>query len=307
MKFIELAEEFIAMGVYSRDTESKIKTAADLFDRRAAVSLEDLSIRAIGDFKDSTLKVAKVVSYNGYLRYLRLIVDFAVSCGYVEHNIFRAAKLGAVGRATHKVIEDETLIALLAHVTAYEHCYSPAWFWRAVIVTLYFTGMRRRQLVTLRVADINLMNFELHLRVEGSKTKREWSIPIHPRLANELNRYMKHVIRDLGRTLSNDEPFFNIVRHNSKYSACTQHPEQMPAASVTGFFKRVNKRAKLGVSAHKFRHTLATKICNPADGEADIFSAQQILGHTMIQTTRAYVKTSHTQMKSALEKISLPE
>lgn len=80
----------------------------------------------------------------------------------------------------------------------------------------------------------------------------------------------------------------------------------MPAASVTGFFKRVNKRTKLGVSAHKFRHTLATKICNPTDGEADIFSAQQILGHTMIQTTRSYVKTSHTNEIGAI-KIKLLE
>jgi integrase len=304
--FFELAQEFIAMGVYSPDTQSKIKTAAELFDRRANVSVEDLSIRAIGDFKDSTLKVAKVISYNGYLRYLRLITDFAVTRGYVETNLFRMAKLGTVGQPVHKIIEDDTLVALLMHIESCEHLYEPVWFWRSLIYTLYFTGMRRRQLVMLTLGDIDFEKKEVHLRYESSKTRRAWSIPLHCALEIELIGYINDVESDICRALTAQDALFNIARHNDKFSRCKVNPGHMPARAVTDFFKRINKRTQLQVGAHKFRHTLATKVCNPEEGECDIFVAQQLLGHTMIQTTRGYVKTPISRMRLVLDKIKLP-
>ena len=80
----------------------------------------------------------------------------------------------------------------------------------------------------------------------------------------------------------------------------------MPSVAITDFFRRVNKQTQLSVSAHKFRHTLATKLCNPDIGEPDLFVVQQLLGHTMIQTTRLYVKTSLGRMNCAMDKITLP-
>ena len=45
----------------------------------------------------------------------------------------------------------------------------PRWFWRVVFRTLYFTGIRRRQLVALQWQDVNLDAREIHLRYECRK------------------------------------------------------------------------------------------------------------------------------------------
>ena len=203
-------------------------------------------------------------------------------------------------------MNDETVLLLLKHVDAEADLYHPAWFWRTIIYTLYFTGMRRKQLVFLRLQDIDFARGAIFLRAQGSKTLRTWEIPLHPLLCNELQKYLRYVKVDIGRDLVGKDALFNIVRHNSKFKSCSVNKDQMPSVAITDFFKRVNKRTQLSVSAHKFRHTLATKLCNPDIGEPDLFVVQQLLGHTMIQTTRLYVKTSLGRMNCAMDKITLP-
>ena len=64
MKLITLAEEYLALCAYSKDTESKIRTSAKLFDERAGVEIEHLTAADIGQFKSATLSLAKPITYN---------------------------------------------------------------------------------------------------------------------------------------------------------------------------------------------------------------------------------------------------
>ena len=306
MYFEELAAEYCDLNVFNEETRITIIRIGRLFDIRAMCSVGACSVRDIAQFKRITLANAKTVTYNGYLRYLRIIGDYAVAQGYAESNHFRAVKTGPVPAGVSKSLSDNDLWQLFSHLDDNKQRYDPAWFWLAVIKTLYFTGMRRRQLVSLRVDDLDFELMVIKLSHQGSKTYREWSIPMHPVLADVFQDVMQKSSSVLGRSLAPEDPLFNVCWHNGRYKPCEQVAGQMRARAITDFFKRVNKNTELSVGAHKFRHTVATRLCNPAEGAPDIFAVQQILGHTMISTTRQYVSMSSGRLTKVLGEMNLP-
>lgn len=308
MDFKSLAVEYADRNVFNNETREAMIRIADLFARRAVCPfLSDFTLDAVVRFKTETMKVAKPVTYNGYLKYLRIIGDFGIEEGLLEKNYFRSVRLAPADHPLPKTISDNDLWALISHVIDNKALYDPAWFWISVIKTLYYTGMRRRQLVTLKYADVSFASRSIYLRTEGSKTRREWAIPMHSAIVDDL-RYLVERAEDVrGRSLEPADTLFNICIHNRMYEPCETNPRMMKATSITDFFKRVNRRTGLKVSPHKFRHTLATRMCNPVQGEPDIFAAQVLLGHTSIKTTRGYVQTSTRRLERIVESLDMPD
>src|SRR5690606_10172883 len=225
----------------------------------------------------------------------------------LEKNHFRSVKLAPADYPLPKTISDNDLWTLLSHLVENQRLYEPAWFWVCVIKTLYYTGIRRRQLVTLQRRDLDFATRSIYLRATGSKTRREWTIPMHSAIIDDLALVIENAEQVLGRKLSPSDSVFNICIHNKQYEKCSANPGQMKATSITDFFKRVNRRTGLNVSPHKFRHTLATRVCNPVHGEPDIFAAQVLLGHTSIKTTRGYVTTSPRRLERMMEGLDMPD
>ncbi len=308
MNMTQLAESYLALNHYSADSQAKIRTSAKLFDERADVSVECISDISIGVFREKTLAVAKPVTYNGYLRYLRLLGDYALLRGLITINWFRQARQATVvANPQIKFMDDDLINSLMHHIDQNGGRYDPDWFWRTVISLLFYTGIRRKQLVSMRMRDLDLAKSRLHLRAEGSKTTRAWSIPIHPILRDILARYLERVERDMGRPLAPNDAVFNARRHNPQYNESLENPGFMVPMAITDFFKRVNKHTGLGITPHRFRHTLATRLCNPDEGEPDLFAVQRLLGHTMIQTTRGYVNTPLTRIETVFSALQVPE
>lgn len=312
MDFVELATEYCNLNVFNSDTrETILKIAALFVSRSGATSLSVCTAKSIASFKNETLKCAQNVTYNGYLRYLRLLGDYGVEEGYWEKNWFRSAKTAPVGTPSKKLISDNTLWVLFHHIRDNPRKHQPTWFWITVIKTLYFTGIRRRQLIHIRRRDVVFSDEtsgpRIFLTAKGSKTLREWWIPMSSNIIDDLTALIALTEERLGRTLGPHEPVFNVCRFHPRYQPDPVDPTKMSAQSITDFFKRVNKNAGVKVGAHRFRHTLATKLCNPQEGSPDIFGVQTLLGHTSIQTTRGYVETPISRMETLLRDVELPE
>lgn len=301
-----LAAHYADLNVFNHHTRDKILTTAKLFVVRSEVRhIEQVSLEVLARFKQKTLTIAKPVTYNGYLRYLRILGDHAVTLGLVEKNAFRSIKLAPVGVTPTKTMDSQSVQSLTKHILTYPLAHEPYWFWLCVIYCLHYTGMRRRQLVELRRSDIDLARKTIFLSYQGSKTHREWVIPMHSELAIRFTIYFAELERVMGRRLYSEEFVFDITRLNARY---TKNPSGgMKPEAITGFFKRLGGATGIRVGPHRFRHTFATMLCNPSDNSSpDIFAAQSILGHTNLQTTRGYVKTSIGRMEEALKKIGAP-
>ncbi len=302
----KLAEEYAAITYFVAETEKLFLCVTDLFIQRSGVETFDkLDLNAVIRFKNATLDVAKPVTFNGYLKYLRVLGDYAISNGYMDKNHFRTVKTAALGKKMFRVLENEPIIEAIDTLRHDPDEYPDADFWISVIKTLYYTGMRRRQLAALQVGDIKMEQDLIILSYRGSKTHREWTIPIHPQLKPTLKELMFQLRHRLGRPLKDSDPVFNFVFVGKPYKPDPLKPNALQPKTISDFFKRFKKKTGIHLSAHRFRHTFATNLCNPKEGNPDILVVQQMLGHTTLATTKEYVYTKPERMAKAIQVLSL--
>jgi integrase/recombinase XerD len=153
---------------------------------------------------------------------------------------------------------------------------------RAIIETLYSTGMRRMELVNLSVYDVDLANGTVLIR-EG-KGKKDRLIPIGERACTWIEHYREEV-RPQYVTEPDDGTLFlteyGEPLHNNRLSGLVR--KYLDAAGVT----------KPG-SCHLFRHTMATLML---ENGADIRFIQSMLGHAQLSTTEIYTHVSIRKLK----------
>jgi integrase len=301
----DLAKQYVMLQVYNDATRETMLRAARLFDQRSKIkSVDEIDWAVLSRFRDATLAVAKPVTLNGYIRYLRVLGQWAHSQGLMSRNWFMDLKLSPAPKATPKALEISVFYQALAHLDRHADQFKPAWFWKIVVRFFYYTGIRRRQLSSLVWGDVDLKAERLKLSYRGSKTLREWDIAIARKLVPELIYLREESERVLGRPVSGEDPVFNVRLFYSRYKINKKNPGHLTGEQITGLYKRLSVAIGHRFGVHATRHTVATELCNPADGsEPDLFSIQQLLGHTMLSTTRGYVSTKVETIRRTVEKL----
>jgi site-specific recombinase XerD len=151
---------------------------------------------------------------------------------------------------------------------------------RAILSALLFHGLRRAELCSLAVGDLQSRRGVMHFRVHGKGGKMRY-VPIHPQTMERINDYVEYAghKEDLGG------PLFRPARRRSGAVLGK-------ALSGNGVYKDVVRKYALqigiepfSVSVHGLRATAAT---NALEHEADIAKVQEWLGHANISTTRLY-------------------
>ena len=136
------------------------------------------------------------------------------------------------------------------------------------------------------------------LTVEGSKTKREWEIPIPTHcLPDILNLRKKTEELKPGSSLD-DEQVFRVQLFNPRYVGTETTPEQ-----IGGAFRKLSDRLGVRIMPHRLRHTMATELGKGRN--PDLKSLQFVLGHTDIRTTLGYVSPQEDQIREFLSQLDL--
>ncbi|MBX7210387.1 MAG: tyrosine-type recombinase/integrase [Verrucomicrobiaceae bacterium] len=166
---------------------------------------------------------------------------------------------------------------------------------RAILSVLLFHGLRRAELCSLRVGDLQSRRGVMHFRVEGKGGKIRF-IPVHPHSSQRISEYLE-------RSGHGDRPDNELFRP-VKNSAGTLER----ALTGHGIYKDVvRKYARIlgldpsAVCVHGLRATAAT---NALDHEADIAKVQEWLGHASIATTRLYDRRRSKPEDSPTFKVS---
>jgi integrase/recombinase XerD len=153
---------------------------------------------------------------------------------------------------------------------------------RAILETLYATGMRVSEAVNLKKDNINVdIGF---LRCIG-KGKKERIIPLGKKAIASINRYLQVSRPKLLK--SKESEFLFVSRFGNKISR-------------QSFWKIIKKYAKLAhikkpIKPHTLRHSFATHLLEHG---ADLRSVQEMLGHSDISTTQIYTHINKDRLKS---------
>ncbi len=151
---------------------------------------------------------------------------------------------------------------------------------KLIIELLYTTGIRRAELINLKMNDLNLSGNTL--KVLGKRNK-ERILPLLPSTKNILLIYFDQ--RKLLETIS-DKEFVFLSKHGNKIY------ETLVYRIINGYFSRVSSKVKK--SPHILRHTFATHLLNKG---ADLNSVKELLGHSSLASTQVYTHNSISELK----------
>ncbi len=158
---------------------------------------------------------------------------------------------------------------------------------RAIMETLYSTGIRVSELVALNMDDVDFLGEVVHVRGKG---KKERIAPIGSSALQVIQHYMEFRNK---RAQSN--PNFD-----SKVLFVNKHGRRLSTRSVRRKMDKYLKMAGLDpqISPHTLRHSFATHMLNNG---ADLRSVQELLGHQSLSTTQVYTHLTTGKLKEVYE------
>lgn len=223
------------------------------------------------------------ISVQTYVRSLRAFFSWLHREGYTEDNILADLKPPKAPVKYVEVLTDEEVRMILACLDSdiASGCRD-----KAILITLLDTGLRLSELTSLKLADAHIDQGYLKVMGKGSK---ERIVPIGGLAEKVLLRYIYH-FRSEPLSTGDDTVFLTLEGRSMSNNA------------IKMIFKRIVKKS--GVKrfhAHLCRHTFAT---NYLINGGDVFSLQQILGHTTLEMVRRYVTLASAQVRVQHRKFS---
>lgn len=160
---------------------------------------------------------------------------------------------------------------------------------RALLTTLFSTGMRVSELCSLDRDKIDLNRGEVTVRGKGSKLRLVF---LSDDARNALNQY-------LNKRGDVDEALFARIPRGKLTSAETL---RLTPRSIQRIVEKYSIKAGIAgknVSCHTLRHSYATDLLRNG---ADIRSVQAMLGHSSITTTQIYTHVTDKQLREIHDK-----
>ncbi len=225
-------------------------------------------------------------SVNRKLSALNSFYKYALKHGHIEKNPMKKVVAPKVGkRLPSYVMEDEIPVVMKAtdlQADAYAQ-----WRDKTILFLLYTTGMRRSELIQLRIEDVNVSRREIRVIGKGKKER------IVPMTADSL--------QFLGEYLDIRKAEFADTTVECSYLLLSDKGKKMDPRTV---YSIVNKYLKLAPSAekkspHVLRHSFATHLLNNG---ADINAIKELLGHANLGATQVYTHNSIERLKEIYQK-----
>lgn len=153
---------------------------------------------------------------------------------------------------------------------------------RAILETLYSTGIRRMELIGLKVTDFDPERGTIVVR--QGKGKKDRMVPIGERAILWIEKYLSDVRSSLVVPPDEGTVFLTSMGDPISPNRLTAMCREYVDAAETG------KRG----ACHLFRHTMATLML---ENGADIRFIQEMLGHVELSTTQLYTQVSIRKLK----------
>jgi excisionase family DNA binding protein len=211
-------------------------------------------------------------SANRYLALMKKMFSLAIEEGYLETNpAAKIKKSSEKDRLKERVLTEEEEARL--KITSYPVL-------RSIISVALHTGMRLQETLSLRWAQVDLV--EMTLTVERTKSGKLRTIPLNAALREELSRL---------KSQDGRSPYVFPNPRTGK-----------PLTTVKTAFGAACRRAGIaGLRFHDLRHTFGSRLVEKG---ADIETVRSLLGHASIAVTQRYVHSTDERRRTAVEKLA---
>lgn len=156
---------------------------------------------------------------------------------------------------------------------------------KAIIETLYGSGLRVSELVNMKMSDVHPESAFIRITGKGNKQRL---VPIGREALKDLLLY-KTAVRRTSLVKKGSEDILFLNRSGRKLS------REMIFLIVRKLAKQAG--IKKNISPHTFRHSFATHL---VEGGADLRAVQEMLGHESITTTEIYTHLDRDYLRENL-------
>ncbi|MCK9443275.1 MAG: tyrosine-type recombinase/integrase [Tissierellaceae bacterium] len=216
-------------------------------------------------FKGKDVGSIKKITLQSYIRQLRVFIKYLYDEEYLEIDLTKKFKLPKAPKKVIEVLTDDEINILFS---VYKETSELELRNKCIIALMLDSGLRKSEVIALEYDDIYFTNN--YIKVSG-KGQKERIVPLGVTTKKLLMKYISNR---------------SMTEYQSKRLFINKNLMPLSDNAIKMMFVRLKKRTGIErLHAHLLRHTFATKyIINGGD----IFSLQQILGHTTLDMVRRY-------------------
>ncbi|MEL6812056.1 MAG: tyrosine-type recombinase/integrase [Bacteroidota bacterium] len=276
--YLQLEKKYSAhtINAYQKDLESFLLFASEGYDyedvkkvpyaviRSWIVSLVDQGISN----RSINRKISSLKSYYKFLLKTKQIAENPLA----KHKALKTPRKLQVPFSEKEIA---TVIELLERQEGFEGLRN-----KLIVELFYATGIRRAELVNLKLADVSMR--EKTIKVLGKRDK-ERIIPLLPFVVKSLAVYIKER-EELPQII--DGAFLLLSKKGVKIY------ETLAYRIINSYFSKASEKVKK--SPHILRHSFATHLLNEG---ADLNAVKELLGHASLASTQVYTHNSMAQLK----------
>ena len=159
---------------------------------------------------------------------------------------------------------------------------------RIIVSFLHGTGIRRAELASLNVGNLDFSRNVLTVRGKGDKMR---DVPMVSALVTEVGRFLKAAEFFFGGVPAAGDPLLRTPSGRRLYPVYIDRAVKAELGALPDITGRK--------SPHVLRHTLATGLLNEG---SDLNSIKELLGHSSLAATQVYTHNSIERLKAVYEK-----
>ena len=254
-------------------SSKKVKTSAEVA-QVGSISANGES--EVGDKISNTSINRKISSLNSYYKFLLKIGDIKIN-PLIEHKSLKT-------KSTIQLPFSETEISNVLNPLNFDKSFEGHRDF-LILELLYTTGIRRQELIDLKIQNIDYSN--KRIKVLGKRNKERY-IPLISSTIESIDKYLKY--RDGLKNIKSNDKLFLTSKGKSIYDNLVY---RITKKYFSGFSTKSKK------SPHILRHSFATHHLNNG---ADLNSVKDLLGHTSLAATQVYTNRSIEEIKKVFKK-----
>lgn len=218
----------------------------------------------------------KISSLNAYYKFL-IKTETLQSNPLIKHRALKTDKKIQIPFSQKELTD---VIDILAKENDFEGLRN-----RFIVELLYATGIRRIELIQIKLKDLDLSNKTL--KVIGKRNKERF-VPLIESVLDTANSYLKE-----RNTIENsvDGEYLFLTKKGLKIY------ETLVYRIINEYFSKASHKVKK--SPHIVRHSFATHLLNEG---ADLNSVKELLGHASLAATQVYTHNSIAELKKVYAK-----
>jgi len=223
------------------------------------------------------------------LQSLNIFLGWCLQEELIKENPCKKIPKPKVPKSLPKYLTRDQTNRLLDWTRSYHYHYSFERSRAVAIISIFiFTGIRKAELLNLKLADVDLENKSLFVRL--GKCGKDRIIPLHHSLIETLADYLKE--RDKRKKYC--PYFFTSLRDD----------ERISETAIRRLVVKLNKKSGIHFYPHLLRHTFATLML---EGGCNLYALSQMMGHSDIKTTTIYLGASkaHLEEQMGMHPISI--